>query len=243
MSNVIGFDIETIPSETGLPRMLAKLGEDISAPSNWKDAEKIAAHIAAKKAALEQRAAKEASLNPIFGMLASAALWSGREGAAFTLHDMVPSDPMSEQAERALLELVCVAMSSFDPSSDTIATFGGKSFDAQFLAVRCLVHRMAPPPILDLRRYSSRPHLDCRAIIHGWDDHARGNLADTCEAFNVPCSGKDMGVSGGDVFRLAMVGQWDTIAAYNLGDAQAAQQLGSLLLPLVALESQGRSTR
>lgn len=217
---VAAIDIETIPSTEGIDRLLSRERGEIKAPANYKSPEKISEYIAEKQAGLEAQCTKEASLNWIFGQVASVALWNGTDGGALTLRDF-------DGSESGLLHAVAAEISGID----LIVSWNGHDFDAHWLTQRMLVHGITPPAVLQSRRYSLHPHCDLRQFVHGWQDNRKGTLAEVCAAHGVSCPGKDLGIVGSDVARLAREGQWDLIADYNMGDALATWGLLEKLWP------------
>jgi len=224
MARIMTLDIETIPTQSGLARLIEKKGGEIEAPGNYKDPVKIAAYIAEKQVALEATCRKEASLSPLYGQVAAISAWDVLAQAGDALHLRSPG---IEGSERVLLAGIAEELADVD----LLVTFNGHHFDGPFLTTRMLVHGITPPSSLFGRRYSVHPHLDLYAYLTNWQEYGRGGLADWCALFGVACPDKELGLTGADVARLVETRQWDLLHDYSLGGAISTWHLLSRVWP------------
>jgi hypothetical protein len=103
-------------------------------------------------------------------------------------------------------------------------TFNGRSFDCPFLMLRSSILNVAPSRNLLPYRYSSSEHCD---LLEQFTFHGacrKFNLDFYCKAFGI-LSPKRNGMSGLDIGRLFLEGEYQRIAEYCLDDAKATAEL------------------
>jgi DNA polymerase elongation subunit (family B) len=209
-------DLETLPITSAADYVSVA---DISAPSNYKDAEKIAAYCAAKRTERIAEAALDLDL--------------ARICAIGTLEHGSPDGPLcvkaeDEAAEARELQWVQIDLDRADPL--TLVTFNGHRYDLPLLMRRAR-YLGVPFPRISLDRYKS-PHVDLyeeltmRGAIkahglrwymrrHGWTDLLEADPL------------KD---GGADVAQAAAEGRWKDIEAHVrcdvVGTYRLAQWLG-----------------
>ena len=113
---------------------------------------------------------------------------------------------------------------------DEFVTYNGRAFDAPFLALRSLVHRVRPTKDLLSNRYlgSQRAgawHIDLQdqlTFYGAW--HKRPSLHLFCRALGIE-SPKASGTTGDDVAELYKTGKYLELARYNAGDIRATARL------------------
>lgn len=224
MRQIIALDIETIPQVDALARFKSGFDPSEVKVGNVKDPALIAAKVGAAQAAHEAGAAKACSLDPMWGRVASVAMWDGETPFVLTLG-------ACKDDEHLLLNLVAATLLQVDIKR--VVTFNGANFDCRWLRVRMAVHGIAAPACLDARRYHSLPVTDLMQELSSWQPALTSNdgervkgwhrLEEWCEAFGV--EGKTDGLTGADVWPMAQRGEWDRIAEYNSQDARATWNL------------------
>ena len=219
MTTRLFFDIETRAN----PAALAHLPEP-EAPANYKDAAKIAAAIAEKKA---QQAA-QAALDPDTGYVSSIAWQAGpsaepqvrilapaSDGAAGAVPTTVTLYVYSDAAERDRMERLLLEhfWAAFARANGVCAGYNVLAFDLPFLLRRSMALQAPPPAVLPvLAKYRSDPVRDLFALLYQWGP-GKG-LKTVAELYGLP--NELPGVTGADVAGL----DWRTEAAYAVNDLQ-----------------------
>jgi DNA polymerase elongation subunit (family B) len=186
------FDLETTRHplvEKWIERQVPDL-ESISAPSNWKDPDKIEAYIEKAKAdelakveAAYEESLSKAPLDPDLGAIRAIGLQAGREGEIGVM--VVPQEvnnfkpPKTFGGGRWPREMnVAVYDSEKDMISDFWEVYRGAkgqtvgynsiSFDLPYLLRRSMELETAPLVRVDLRRYQLKPSTDLMGILYNW---------------------------------------------------------------------------
>jgi hypothetical protein len=154
-------------------------------------------------------ARKACSLSPLFGVVACAA--ASCDGKEPFVRSLGSTD------EKGIIE----GLFDYCGGDAPIVTFNGYSFDLQFLRIRSLALDVAAPEWLATKRYSNYPSLDLRMWLTSWDTYAKGTLDEWCQMLGAPCPGKDMGLTGADVWKLAVAEEWPIVEQYCMGDVEA----------------------
>lgn len=174
--NILFFDIETKPNIDALNN-----APDFSAPSNYKDPEKIDDYIQAKLSAWEEKAA----LDPDYGYISSISTVIGFEDYPAALMSTVLTE---DAVIRKYWEIYDMATG--------YCGFNVISFDFPYLLRRSMALGIKLPthfdhvlqtnvfdPI-DLRRYRSWPVIDLMQILYNWSPNAKG-LKKVCEIYGI----------------------------------------------------------
>jgi uncharacterized protein YprB with RNaseH-like and TPR domain len=207
-------DIET----TGLPEAAEYATEPISAPSNWKDPEKIAAYIAEKQAEQINKAGLDLDLCRVV------AVGLQREGAV-GVQVLTAGD---EAEERGLLTALWSQLLKIQ--HPVLVGFNHVGFDLPVLMRRSQYLNVAYPR-LSLDKYRT-PHIDLMAHLT-WNGLVRArSLKFYARRFGIPF---DDPVKGGDIPQLVDAGDWNAVIAHVSSDveltAALARRIG-VLAPL-----------
>ena len=228
----VALDIETGPDPDALEWLLAD-PPAFSPPKHYKDPQKIADHVAAKRDEWLRKTKAEASLDPLTGMVVSIAFAQsgGSHAMATTISD--------SGSERLLIQ------SAFEVLSDIrcVVTFNGTEFDLPFLLVRAARYGITLPHWIKdgMRRYSTIPHCDVRGVLSAWNPRRKGTLAVWYRHLfgEVPPVVEYEGeeVNGAMVARLIAEQAWDVLAEYNAADAGATLRIYSRLDEIGAIKA------
>ena len=220
----VALDIETAPSPDGMALLLAN-PPTFSAPSNWKDQEKIAAKVESMREEWETGLIKKASLSPMYGQI-----------VCVTIGALSMSTDTNDETD--LLRFIAKETERRTP----VVTFNGSAFDGPFIRSRLLRHGIQIPRWLaSSRRYTNIPHCDVRMVLTGWEQRQEGTLNDWHRhlfgeeppAVLHPITEKPIG--GADVHELVSEGHWDTLRHYNAIDVEATWRIYERLRLLGAL--------
>lgn len=211
MARPLVFDIETLPLAASLSAPY--VADDHSPPASYKLPEAIASWHAKNAEKWSTNRAKECSINPRLGRVLCLGTQSGTTYA------------MTEAEEKGLLEDF---WSQAHAHAGRIVTWNGMGFDARFIMIRSLVHRIAmpvPETVLRgwFRRYSFDPHFDVKAALCNWDLLSKEGLDEWAAFFGLP--EKPGGIDGSDVHFLFEQGRHDEIQAYCQHDAKTTEAL------------------
>lgn len=214
---MIVVDLEAVAIEGA-----AALVEPVSAPSNWKDPEKIEAHVAKKTAAQID----EAALYPWTArVIALGWCEQGDEVAQVRVCN-------SDGTERDMLaEFWSRVWDQRTNSVTPLVTFNGRSYDLPLLMVRSRLLGI-PYPALNVDRYRS-PHPDLIRILtfDGVLDYR--SLTWFAKRFGL---NTDDAFSGKEIAQLHADGNWDAITKHCESDVLLTRQLAErvgLMRPLV----------
>jgi predicted PolB exonuclease-like 3'-5' exonuclease len=207
-------DIETV----ALDDVGVYLDDDdpIHAPSNWKDPEKIAEHIAAKT---RERAAR-CALDPDLCRLVAVGWMFDEEDqpSVITCTD--------EYIERLALSQFWRAIDSDDRPLVRLVTFGGITFDLPVLMRRSDYLGVDYRP-LSLDKYRS-PHPDVLKILtFNGSMGIRHNLRFYARRFDVPVARPDL--DGSDIAALVAAGAWDDVEAHCADDIRVTHGIARKL--------------
>jgi uncharacterized protein YprB with RNaseH-like and TPR domain len=197
-------DIET----TGLPDAAEYATEPISAPSNWKDPEKIAAYVAEKQAEQINKAGLDLDLCRVV------AVGLQREGAA-GVQVLTAGD---EAEERGLLTALWSQL--LKVQHPVLVGFNHVGFDLPVLMRRSQYLNVAYPR-LSLDKYRT-PHIDIMAHLT-WHGLVRArSLKFYARRFGIPF---DDAVSGADIPKLVESGDWNKVIAHVSSDVELTAAL------------------
>ena len=219
-------DIETVPLAESLA---AEYPEDRQPPANYKSAETIAKWREQDRIKWVEERAKKASLNPRLGRILCLG-WAVVTKDEGTLTDHGCFYAEHEEGEKELLANFWRLMATH---SGQVVTWNG-SWDLRFIVLRSAHHRLTPSlggaHIREwLRKYQTRPHFDCKAVVLNWDVVQSGEgLSEWAAFFGLP--GKTEGVTGKDVYPLFLGGMHDEIAEYCIRDVLATAGIYAQLL-------------
>ena len=219
----IVIDIETAPLPNARDYCDPPDLSDVTAPSNYKDAEKIAAFIAQAKidkvVAFERDLAEKAALDWHVGCIVGIGWWTQEGG----LHSRMC---YTEDHERDALEEVWRTC-----QHRTIVGFNIKMFDVKFMSMRSR-YLGVPYPVLDLGKFARQGITDLYLELTFGDGKfdqgvMRRTLQSFCRRFGIPVADP---ISGADVPRLIAAGEWAAVRAHMESDVwlevQLAQKMG-----------------
>jgi uncharacterized protein YprB with RNaseH-like and TPR domain len=197
-------DIET----AGLPEAAEYATEPISAPSNWKDPEKIAAYVAEKQAEQINKAGLDLDLCRVV------AVGLQREGAV-GVQVLTAGD---EAEERGLLTALWSQLLKIQ--HPVLVGFNHVGFDLPVLMRRSQYLNVAYPR-LSLDKYRT-PHIDIMAYLT-WHGLVRArSLKFYAKRFGIPCEDT---VKGADIPALVQAGDWDKVIAHVSSDVELTAAL------------------
>lgn len=146
------FDIETEAN----PDALALMPEP-QAPGNYKDADKIAAYVAEKRAEMVERAALDADYGKIV--------------AIGVKHDLGPVTSQLLAGEYTTEDdLIRWFWTHYSNAKGQSCGYNIIGFDLPYLMRRSLDLGIKPSMIPGLRRYQTRPTLDLMMVLYGWQN-------------------------------------------------------------------------
>jgi DNA polymerase elongation subunit (family B) len=188
---MIFLDIEVLKQE---PEPFMLRPQEIAAPANYKDPEKIAAYIADKEAAYLQEQRDKSSLEPLLGGTVCCVAIAVDLGPAKAL--LAPTG--DETGERVLLEQLERGLQRYP--EHVMVTWGGAHYDWPFLAKRAVRHGLYS---LARRCYVEKPwgnrrHVDLFRVWQGPDNRAIGRLVDVARYLGVELDPADE-ISGAQV--------------------------------------------
>lgn len=228
--SAITADLETVAQDRHAEAiMAAPFPADIwSPPANYKDPAKIAEKKAQAEAEWEASKLERVdalALSPRTGRIVVAGVKIG-DGVG------MPITAASEKDEAGLLEDVWAYVLQAAP----LITFGGMTFDVDFLAQRSALLRVCPDfkalshvgirPLL--RWHTTDRHVDVRMLLANWDRHAHGKKSEWAAAFGLPPQEH----SGADVGRLYRAGDFAAIARHCVADLNETWLMFQALAPL-----------
>lgn len=211
-------DIETVPLEAAMQAQYP--ASERTPPANYKSDEAIAKWRTTDRAKWEVDRAKECSLNARLGRV----LCLGTNEGVITAAGEDEEGTVLREFWRLVLK-----------HDGQVVTWNG-SWDLRFLILRSLYHGIDSTVSAEtvskwLKKYSTDPHFDCKAVLLNWDVRIAGEgLSQWAEFLGVP--GKLDGISGADVYPLYLGGQLDEIAAYCAADVAATQAIYERIAPM-----------
>ena len=231
-------DLESRADEPSVEAAIAAKHDEleaVTAPANYKDAEKIARFRSEKKSAIIADLRKEAALSPFTAYVSSIALRLG-EQARTQVHILVPRAAAAsgeapavdsdfdlhpylygDASERRAMEteLLTEFWTMFDNAHGYTCGFNSQAFDLPFLIKRSMLLRLRPPQtVVEFRKYqTSGPARDLYAIFNGWMP-GKGGLKAVCQALSIKNPLPDL--RGSDVAGLS----WPVEARYVANDVR-----------------------
>lgn len=213
-------DIETAPTAAALDRPYPTR----KPPANYKSEETIAKWRAEDEVKWQDERIKEYSLNPLHGRIVCFG-WLDTD----TEQDGV----LLAERESDEEELLVNAWELIAEHDGNVVTWNG-SWDLQFIRNRSIMHGIVPTIGAYtinrwFKKYSVRPHTDCKAFLLNGDQRANEGLGVWAKALNVP--GKLDGMSGADVWGLVAGGMFEEVAEYCLADVRATAAIYARIRP------------
>jgi predicted PolB exonuclease-like 3'-5' exonuclease len=194
MSNVIVWDIETVPDLKGYAAANGHEGrgdDEIRAAMG----DKFARHI-------------------YHSIICIGALVAHQEEGRWKV-DALGAPHVGERTEKALISSFVDRIAELSPQ---LVTFNGSSFDLPVLRYRAMVHGVAAPG-LSLRPYFNRyteDALDLCDVLSSFSFQGKATLHELCRVMGLP--GKPDGISGGEVEKFYRDGRLHEIAEYCESD-------------------------
>lgn len=202
----IYLDIATAPLENAADFLDP---DEVRAPANYKDPEKIAAYQAEKIAERMSRCALDLDLARIIGVG-----WAVEHETQ--IHTKLAYD-MDE--ERGLLSVLANEISDFDPPN-VLVSYNGLSFDWPMLMRRAKYLGLGFPYI-NTDRYRSR-HVDLLHLLSGGDPTRRRPLGFYARRLNL---GLTKALTGAEEAQVPSTGLWDALKASLEHDVEAIRRL------------------
>lgn len=226
MTGFLTLDIEVAPQASALTQQYP---EDRSAPSNYKDPEKIAAWHIRDEADWRAGLAKASALNPRTGRIVAVGMANIEENS-HNLAAQIRGEPMDMTNDTlvALLaeqETAIIATALDAICGANLVTFCGLNFDLPYLHVRAAILGLRIPYRISdyLRRYSTTPHADLSAILENWGMPEKGNsLQNWSRAFGIEVTDS---TTGADIGAMVERGDSDGIRQHCLSDVALTAQL------------------
>jgi predicted PolB exonuclease-like 3'-5' exonuclease len=208
----IYLDIETLPTTN--PIVIEQVKQGLSAPSNYKDPEKIAAYLDDNKDA----AVHKTGLSGLFGEVLCI-------GYAID-NNPVKTLYRDDDGEAAMLEIfravTCQSSSRPQPyCTNTLVGHNSIDFDLPYLSQRMMINGLEP-----LFRHGTKPwdmSADDTMIMFACGKRERYSLHNLCLAFGVPTP-KD-GITGAEVHQAYLDGRHDEIKEYCAKDVEATRAI------------------
>lgn len=210
-------DVETIPSQArdAFERARAR----ISAPSNYKDPEKIAAYVNEKA----DEAYRKTSLDGSYGELLMIGFAFG-DGEPRVLARTIGE---GLEGERRILQEFWSVIDHHAQANPLWVGHYVASFDLRFLFKRSIIQRVRATRTIrpDYKPWSN----DVADTSYLWTGEANQGikLDELASILNLP-SPKDI-LDGSEVFDAALRGEYDAIANYNMGDVRTVREIYRLI--------------
>ena len=195
MSNVIVFDIETVPDLKGFAAANGHVGKtDDEVRAELGD--KFPKHI-------------------YHSIICIGALVAHREDGGYWTVDALGAPHVGERPEKELIASFVDKIAALSPQ---LVTFNGSSFDLPVLRYRAMVHGVAAPG-LAMRPYFHRyteDAVDLCDVLSSFSPQAKVTLHELCRVMGLP--GKPDGISGAEVEKYYCDGHIREIAEYCESD-------------------------
>lgn len=228
MYKIITLDIETIPGQApfvrdyyakSIGKETAEALENVKAPGNYKDPDKIADYIEDAKRKLiegEENAINEAvnktGLDGAFGQVVCIGFDAADDGKPTTIYGLDEAFVLN-QFNTAL----DAAVKPSDLFSTTIVGHNVSSFDLRFLVQRYIVNGIRPHQLIRLaseaKPWEKERVYDTMIQFAGVGN--RISLDKLCTALGMPGKGD---ITGADVWPLVQAGKLDEVAKYCESD-------------------------
>lgn len=230
---LIVLDIETA-ADPQLVAVALAVEPRFTAPSNYKDPEKIAAYAEAAAAQWRAGIVSDAGLTPRTGRVVCVGLQDfDVAGDPKVLRVGGPLvSGLGYDTERELLAAAGLALAAPDT---TIVTFNGMAFDVPFLRWRMVRHGVPVPDCLKhtAGRFMGPRHYDLRLILSDGDRRAHGTLESWALALGVSDVPHKGGMDGSDVQAYVDAGRWEELASYCARDVVASAAVWAKIAALV----------
>lgn len=217
------FDIETAPLVNAGDFIDPPNLDDIEAPGNYKDPDKIAAYIADAKVKKAEKYARDCAEK-------SALDWNVGRVVCIGLQTESMAAPLvsiadTEKREREILFWLWETISTRRP----VCGFGIRPFDLPFCIQRSRFLGVVPPR-LSLARFDNRELADLSDILTFSDTQdtkvMRHSLKAFCRRFGIPITDD---TSGKDIAGMVAAGDWDGVSAHCTSDVEITVALGQRL--------------
>lgn len=221
MTAPLVLDIETVPLLSSLNAVYPEA--ERNPPANYKSEEAITKWRASDRERWTEGLANECSLNPRLGRVLCVGMeLDGGGSVAYANAEYDEARILTEFWEMAAR------------ANGQVVTWNG-SWDLRFLIIRSLAHGLTPSgPVRDwFRKYTTRPHFDCKAVLLNWDVKVSGEGLDEWATF-LGLGGKTDGMSGADVWPLFQKGEHGRIADYCRQDVAATAAIYERIAPMFA---------
>ena len=229
----IYIDIETIPGQYPSVRAALQLEADdekaaIKAPTNYKDADKIADYILAKQQEIDAGVDarwRKTSFDGALGQIVAVSIAVGDDAPV-----NIYRDEWATAEPYILGEMNRVIADAYHPSRDMRPVFVGHNvvaFDLRFIFQRSVLLGIQPHPIIP---FNARP----------WDSHVfdtmvawagvgnRVSLDKLCRVFGIPTKGSELGgdeIDGSKVWDYVQAGRVADVAIYCGGDVDRVREI------------------
>jgi len=226
-------DIETIPTqrqdvcaylEASLRDDLTSALESVTAPANYKDAEKIAEYCANKRAALQaefldnlRQKIDATGLDGAFGQVFCIG-WAIGSDAPLSVYGMDEKKVLTAFASKLRIPV----SRQFDT---TVIGHNVSSFDLRFLQQRFIVNGIKPPMVIS-RAAQAKPWESDKVfdtMVQWAGVGGRISLDRLCLALSVPTSKGEL--DGSKVWQWVQDGRHDEVARYCERDVEAARMV------------------
>src|SRR5271166_1315844 len=191
MSNVIVWDIETVPDIKGFAAANGHVGKsDDEVRAELGD--KFPKHI-------------------YHSIICIGALVAHRDQGGQWIVDALGAPHVGERSEKELIASFVDRIAALSPQ---LVTFNGSSFDLPVLRYRAMVCGVAAPG-LAARPYFNRyteDAIDLRDVLSSYSSQNKASLHELCRVMGLP--GKPDGISGADVERYCREGRIAEVADY-----------------------------
>jgi len=195
MSNVIVWDIETVPDLKGFAAANGHIGKsDDEVRAELGD--KFPKHI-------------------YHSIICIGALVAHREDSSHWIVDALGAPHVGERSEKELIASFVDKIAALSPQ---LVTFNGSSFDLPVLRYRAMVHGVAAPG-LAARQYFHRyteDAVDLCEVLSSFSSQAKATLHEICRVMGLP--GKPDGMTGAEVEKYYRDGHIREIAEYCESD-------------------------
>lgn len=227
----IFIDIETIPGQHESVRAALQIEADeqkaqIKAPGNYKDADKIAEYIEAKKAEIDASIDdkyRKTSFDGALGQIVAVSLAIGDESPINIYRDEWAT------AETEILTEMNSVLTEHTKKNDLRPVFVGHNvvaFDLRFIFQRSVLLGVKPHPLIP---FTARP----------WDESVfdtmtqwagvgnRVSLDKLCRVFGIPTKGSEIGdeIDGSKVWDFVQAGRIADVATYCGGDVERVREI------------------
>ncbi len=213
-------DIETYFYQDSDPAYFAYKSGNITAPSTYKNPDKILSYIEGKKKAMAEKAALDPRLSNIIlvGMLCNENLtdsFSYNENSKIYERFIgLPPAPNPDINEVRLLSETIITIHKALTRGHKLITYNGKKFDLPFIFKRLLIRQIPPPATISIlnlmNKYNNESHVDLFSILE------EGSLSEW--AYLLGQSLELGGDTGNDIANYMEIHEYDKIITKNKSD-------------------------